>query len=235
MNNQLVPMGFTKEMAGVEIEAKLSLRYFSPVVFISMLANALHENRLLPYIRQTKLGNLNTDLQMWTHPIRFYGYHHSGAVHQVLMVAETSSYLVPVVKLDQVPNGLNNSVLVRVEDKAHSQKHTQQQFLDLLEQLSLQLEREVVVLGTIVRTKTWLYITNAKTNRNFGISADVCQADGRTELCQVEIEYKGRTGQHPPALAPIVDEILAIRNLLQSIFDNLEPTCQTKLEWLLTC
>lgn len=228
---------FTKEASGYELENKFELSTLDPTGFIYRLDSLLNRQHLQPLGRQFAMGKQPSGIQMWQYQISFYGYEHAGLVTQLLMSVHdpNGKFKVPIMKISTPGQNQVQDSMVRFEDKSISKPLNPAKFAGLLERLSNQFGHAIVCFGTMERTKIWLYVTNTKTHSNFGVSADLCTAQNRPPLSQVEVEFKGRNGLWwPRDHECVVNELGEVSTIINSVFrDWLVSSSRTKLEWLL--
>jgi len=237
MTTSLACEYFTKEAVGYQLENKFGLLTLDPTGFIYRLDSFLNCQHLRPLTRQFAMGNQPSGIQMWQYLISFYGFKTEGLVTQLLMAVHdpNGKFKVPIMKVSTPGQNQIQDSMVRLEDKSISKPHSPTKFTDLLERLSDEFGQLVVCFGTMQRTKTWLYVTNSLTHSNYGVSADLCIAQNRLPLSQVEVEFKGRNGLwRPRDRNCVVTELGEVSNIVCSAFlDWLVPSSRTKLEWLL--
>jgi hypothetical protein len=225
---------FTRDVTGQEVEMKLSVpNVIRPGVFIKRLEDVFCQE-WNGFIRQWDLGTQDTNTRSWSVPISYHGVAMAnGDVQQVLMLAHgpLSLVVLPTIKVYRLSE-LSEGVLSRYEDKTHAYKMPIWKYWSLV----CKLEKEygkIKSFGRLKRTKWWFYITCTESGRNYSVTLDYVVARRGNSMIQLELEYKGRQGEHAPEGGdPIRRELGALSQKLSNHF-GFAPTTLTKLQFLL--
>lgn len=232
---------FTKEFAGFEVESKWRLLTENPVLTVLRFMADIHSGRWEHIQVAKSMGKLPVGLRYFELHFDFWATPCNTSAmcyRQVAMVA-----VIPGANLYQVAfkegdsakllcdgKGLSNPPLVRREERKGDWIRESDSTARILKHFP-----NAEKVATMIRQKCFVYLHNAKSYRNFSVSADLCQSGKRT-LSQVEIEYKGRSGVWSPDMFghQIALDFLNIHDVLVGRYgDILVPTTQTKFEWIM--
>jgi hypothetical protein len=214
------PANATDEVTGREVEAKLRI------------VGSIRENDLRSRLRHAvstyQIAIPEAPDFAWEFDFRFYAGDQPGSS---LYIASHRSVLAVIARSKFISCGLPESqALLRNELKREFTGPLSQG----LEQKILSLHEEETGLaftyvGSLVRRK-WYFLCASTSQRVFSISVDRCLSKGR-RLDQVEVEYKWSLAQG--VKASIEDEVIDFSAHLAALPGlQLEPTTETKLEWL---
>lgn len=184
---------FTQEMAGFEIESKWSLNSYAPVPTIIKLQEDINANKWHPYLQVKTMGVAPISLRYFQLEILFFGFQQNNNWQQIAMAAKFPGrdlYLVTYKDSSNykaMPHRLYNPPLIRQE----SRRKVWLSYKQMLKQIQGKNPGAKYV-GTLVREKCSIFLTNSQTFRNFTLSADLSTCNSAV-LSQVEIEYKGRS------------------------------------------
>lgn len=232
---------FTKEFLGFEVESKWKLFTENPVPTVLRFITDIHSGKWGSIQVAKSMGKLPIGLRYFELQFDFWGIPDATSAQYYRQVAMAA--VVPGANLHQVAfkeggsarllcegRGFSNPPLVRREERKGDWVRERNAVARILDRFP---DAEKVAM--MIRQKCFVYVHNAKSYRNFSVSADLC-CGGQKTLSQVEIEYKGRSGVWLPDMIgnQIAPDFLHIHGILSERYgDILLPTTQTKFQWII--
>lgn len=228
---------FLNEFAGYEVESKYESSIKDPLEIFNIFLNDIKSGKWDEYGCAETMGSLNIGHQHIKYPFHFYGKVVNGSYKQVAMVAERNNCFMLAFKnpgdvLKSPYFNVTHPPLIREEKR----KGDWISYKKMLARL-LQAEPAAEYVGTNLREKHWIYISNKKTFRNFSVSCDLNKTSEDRMFAQVEIEYKGRSGEWFPfdediVSAQVLEEYEKFHNILLK-YDFIKPSDKKKFDWIM--
>lgn len=223
------------EVPGTEIELKLNAEPHMPLELITLIRDRFSSEQTEPF--STLPGQ--TDISYWRYFLDIYGYESNGKMQQAFVVVrhpDKNKFMVQEKGIAKEDDTQANGILNRAEEKFRVERKYTPADLDVVKAMfEEKLKKEVQLVATNRRTKYYIFVKNAQTDRFYNIAVDLSEGENE-DLVQVEVEYKGRIADTLTS-APL-DEVTTEMNMLADMIKltpgyQLTPTTLTKFQWFL--
>jgi len=224
---------FTNEFPGEELEVKLQLLNIDPFMFIYKLYDALCLQEIQGYVVMPTMPGIHE----MVYDMETFGVSENQTLKQVfVMVHPLTAGLYRCKtkspgRLFEASHSASELVTRRHEGKVGGFKTRE----ELISSFKERLGAEPISAGRFIRRKTFIYLTNQKTFRNYCIGGDLCTHLNGKQMSQVEIEYKGIAGMSAPGIIAehetLEDFSKIVELISQPIPEQIIPTQLTKFDW----
>jgi hypothetical protein len=239
---------FSKEFpSNWEIEWKANLATLDPAGFIFRANDLLGGESFTQFWYTKSLGNASLGIRYFDLLFHYFGHKRDGEWIEDFVLAQPDGIpiLIPRVKTNVDSSMYGDKgvgIVIREETKFGIAGAFPFDKIDYYKQeFNRKAEVETSFVGTLQRERYSFFLSNLKSHRNWSLVSDRCKSIEPSVgklIAQVEVEYKGRDGISPCNLITQKEALGELNELANLIVNNfgeevVQPTLQTKFEWLL--